>query len=243
MKWFAPKTIVILHGWGLSGETFAPLADVLTSMGYRVHTPDLSGFGKSSVPTKPYDLSDYASDVDAYCRRHGIKRTILLGHSFGGRVALKYVSLFPNKAYALILTGTPGLSPIPRKRLLFFILLAKIGGFIFSIPPLNLVNNFVRRWYYYAVGAKDFFRAEGVMRETFKAVVAEDLVPMMETLAVPVLLLWGELDIVVPTSIAAAMEHIITGAKLIIIPGADHGVPFKEPVRFAGYIEKFLQRL
>lgn len=243
MKWFAPKTIIILHGWGLSGEIFAPLAAAFSTMGFTVHSPDLSGFGKSSVPNKPYLLSDYAHDVDVYCRRHGIKRPILVGHSFGGRVALKYASLFPTKAYALILSGTPGLSPVSRNRLLFFILLAKIGGFIFSLPPLNLVSNFVRRWYYYAVGAKDFFRAEGVMRETFKGVVAEDLVPIMETLAIPVLLLWGELDVLVPTPIAAAMEHTITGSKLIIIPGADHGVPFKEPTIFAGYVEKFLRPL
>ena len=132
---------------------------------------DLPGFGASKMPEHPLTLSDYARFLDEYLKMNQIVQPILIGHSFGGRVSLKYNELYPKHTRALILSGTPGFTPIPKKKLLFFITLAKIGGFLFSIPPLSLVQDTVRRWYYYVVGAKEFFRAEGAMRETFKRIV------------------------------------------------------------------------
>ena len=237
------NTIVILHGWGLSGATFIPLAQILVEKGYRVFTPDLPGFGTAAAPVRPYVLADYVGFVADYCRAQRIREPIFIGHSFGGRVALKYSAMYPKDVRALILSGTPGFTHIPRKKLLLFIVLAKIGGLIFSLPPLNLVQDAVRRWYYYVVGAKDFFRAEGMMRETFKLVVQESLVVSMESINIPTLLLWGEFDVIVPPAIAQKMEHVIAGTQLIIVPDADHGVAFKEPKTFARYVDAFLRSL
>lgn len=238
-----PNTIVILHGWGLSGATFIPLVRILVEKGYRVFSPDLPGFGAAAVPPRPYSLADYVGFVADYCRVQRIRNPIFLGHSFGGRIALKYTAMYPKDVRALILSGTPGFTPVPRKKLLLFIVLAKIGRLIFSLPPLNLVQDAVRRWYYYIVGAKDFFRAEGKMRETFKLVVQENLASIMESINIPTLLLWGEFDVIVPPAIAQKMEHVIGGARLIVVPDADHGVAFKEPKTFARYVDTFLRSL
>lgn len=241
MKQHAP--IVILHGWGLSGTTFEPLAQSLKKLGYRVFAPDLPGFGASKIPDHPLTLSDYAQFLDGYLKKHAIVQTILIGHSFGGRVSLKYNELYPKCIRALILSGTPGFTPIPKKRLLFFITLAKIGGFLFSIPPLSLVEDSVRRWYYYVVGAREFFRAEGAMRETFKRIVREDLVSSMQAITIPTLLLWGEYDIIVPPSIAERMHRLIVNSEFIIIPEANHGVPYKQPETFTSYVIRFLNSI
>ncbi len=232
--------IVILHGWGLSGKTFGPLAAALTKRGYRVWSPDLPGFGDSTTPEKPLTLADYVRFLEEYLKKHRIEKPIFIGHSFGGRVSLKYNELHPNHVRALILSGTPGFTPIPKKKLLLFITLAKIGKFLFAIPPLHLVQDAVRRWYYYFVGAKEFFRAEGAMRETFKNIVNEDLVTAMEAVDIPTLLLWGEYDIIIPVSIAQRMHQVIVGSEVIVLPEADHGVPFKQPEVFASYIERFV---
>lgn len=236
-------TIVILHGWGLTGKTFAPLALVLKKQGYRVFAPDLPGFGETKMPERPLTLTDYTQFLDEYIKNNHIEHPIFIGHSFGGRVSLKYNELYPNHVRVLILSGTPGFTPIPKKKLLLFIFLAKIGKLLFSIPPLSLMQDAVRRWYYYVVGAKEFFRAEGTMRETFKHIVKEDLVVSMETVDVPTLLLWGEYDIIVPVSIAERMHRMIAGSELIVIPEADHGVPFKQPEVFASYVERFVKAL
>jgi len=233
--------IVILHGWGLSGKTFFPLTETLKKQGYRVYAPDLPGFGESGMPERPLTLTDYAHFFDEYLKKNRIKHPILIGQSFGGRVSLKYNQLHPKSVRALILSGTPGFTPIPKKKLVLFIALAKIGKLLFSIPPLNLMQDAVRKWYYYVVGAKEFFRAEGTMRETFKQIVKEDLVPAMEAVDVRTILLWGEYDIIVPVSIAERMHQVIAGSELIVIPEADHGVPFKQPEVFASYVERFLK--
>ncbi len=233
--------VVILHGWGLSGKIFFPLAEALKKQGYRVYAPDLPGFGTSKIPDRPLTLSDYALFLDEYLKKNHIVQPIFIGHSFGGRVSLKYNQLYPKSVRALILSGTPGFTPIPKKKLILFITLAKIGGFLFSLPPLNFFQDAVRRWYYYVVGAREFFRAEGAMRETFKRIVREDLVKAMEAVNIPTLLLWGEYDIIVPFSIAERMHRLIAGSDLIVIPEADHGVPFKQPEVFASYVKRFLK--
>lgn len=233
--------IVILHGWGLSGKTFTPLADALKKRGHRVFAPDMPGFGEAAQPEKPLTLADYARFLDGFLRKMKIEHPILVGHSFGGRVSLKYNELHPKNVRAFVLSGTPGFTPIPKKKLLLFIALAKVGKFLFSIPPLSLLQDAVRRWYYYVVGAKEFFRAEGAMRETFKNIVKEDLVTAMEAVDIPTLLLWGEYDIIVPVAIAQRMRQVIAGSELVVIPEADHGVPFKQPEVFTSYIERFLK--
>lgn len=235
--------LVILHGWGLSGAIFDPLSNVLREKNYTVYTPDLPGFGKSKLPDHPLQLDDYAAFLDIYLKEHHIDHPILIGHSFGGRVWLKYNEMYPKGVRALILSGTPGFTPIPKKKLIFFIALAKVGGFLFRIPPLSYFQDAVRKWYYYVVGAREFFRAEGSMRETFKNIVREDLVAAMKAVSIPCLLLWGELDIIVPVSIAYQMEQIITNSKLIIIQEKDHGVPYKNPVEFSTYVDRFIHSL
>lgn len=237
------QTIVILHGWGLSGKSFEPLVASLAAHGYKAVAPDMPGFGKEDPPPYPWKLRDYARFIDEYLTSRRIKNPVFIGHSFGGRVTLKYMHLHPESACAVILTGTPGFTPIPRTKLLLFIALAKIGGLIFKLPPLNLFSDWIRRWYYYAVGAKDFFRAEGSMRETFKHIVQEELVSAMQSVNVPTLLLWGEYDLIVPPVIARRMKEELPNATLHIIPEADHGVPFKNPDVFVTYVDRFLKSL
>ena len=81
------------------------------------------------------------------------------------------------------------------------------------------------------------------MRQTFKHIVADDLVVSMESMQVPCLLLWGEYDVIVPVSIAKRMQEVIPNATLKVIPEADHGVPFKQSDIFASYVEGFLKTL
>lgn len=243
MKGNSKPAIIILHGWGLSAARFNPLNTALTKKGYRVFVPDFPGFGKSQMPDRPYMLADYADFLENYIVKHHISQFVLLGHSFGGRVALKYTSTKHNQPAGLILTGTPGYTPVPKKKLAVFIVLAKIGKFVFSIWPLTIIRQKIRLWYYYLVGAREFYRAEGVMRDTFKHIVREDLVLAMRSVAAPCLLVWGQDDRITPVWIAKKMQTVVPHSTLVIIPGYDHGVPFKHPDIFVRYISEFLNRL
>lgn len=243
LKKHSKLAIVILHGWGLSASRFAPLTSALTKNGYRVFSPDFPGFGQSKMPDRPYCLSDYCDFLHEYLHKRTVSRVVLMGHSFGGRVALKYCDMFKQDVAALILTGTPGVTPVPRKKLFLFIVLAKIGKLFFSFWPLTLVQEKIRLWYYYLVGAREFYRAEGTMRETFKRIVKEDLEPYMERVWAPTLLVWGALDQITPLWIAKKMHEKIKASKLVVIASRDHGVPFKDPDMFVSRIEGFLRSL
>ncbi len=232
--------IVVLHGWGLSATTFAPLIAELRSHGFPVWAPDMPGFGNTKIPERPLSLSDYVEFLSDYLQTEKITDPIIIAQSFGGRVALKYQAAYPKNIRALILTGTPGFTPVPRKKLLLFVTIAKIGKLFFLIPFVSLLRDRVRSWYYYRVGARDYYRAEGCMRETFKRIVREELVTSMKKVHVPTLLVWGANDVIVPTSIAKKMQETITRAKLIIIPNSGHGVSYKNPKEFVRTIYDFL---
>lgn len=237
-----PVDIIILHGWNLSGSRFSPLAGILGISGHRVFAPDLPGFGCEPPPNKPWHVVDYAEFLKVYIDKNKIRRPVIIGHSFGGRVALKFSQLYPSDLRALILTGTPGFSPIPTKKLMFFLIISKIGGMLFALPVINLFADRARRFLYYIAGAREFLRAEGVMQQTFKYIVQDDLVTAMEAVRVPCLLVWGEFDVITPLSIARRMEEVIPKAKLKVIPEEDHGVAFKNPNLFTSYIVDFLRR-
>jgi len=234
------KHLIILHGWNLSGKRFDPLAREFKKMGYRVFAPDFPGFGEEPMPTIPWHVADYAQFLHSYIEKRKIQNPILVGHSFGGRVALKYAELYPKEVSKIVLTGTPGFSPIPSRKLRFFLVISKIGGFVFALPGLNAVADKARKWLYYVAGAREFLRAEGAMRQTFKYIVSDDLVVAMTAVRVPVQLVWGEKDTIVPLAIAQRMTGVIPHAKLSIIPDTDHGVPFRQAELFVSYVKQFL---
>ncbi len=235
--------IVILHGWGLSAKLFEPLARELRSLGYRVYVPDFPGFGTAAIPDKPLFLKDYVEFLAGYLKKRKLARAILIGHSFGGRVALKFTQSFPGEVGALILTGTPGYTPVSKKRLMLFIAIAKVGKIFFLIPFLNFFQEKVRRWYYFTVGARDYSRAEGFMRDTFKNVVREELVASMRDIHLPTLLVWGQEDIITPVPIAEKMKKTIQGSELYLIPKVGHNVVFKFPELFVSTITQWLKNV
>lgn len=237
------QAIIILHGWGLSADKFDALKEEFISRGFDARALDMPGFGKSESPKRPFTLKDYADFLHSYIGRNSLVKPILVGHSFGGRVALKYQSMYPGGVGALILTGTPGYTPVSRKKLFLFIAFAKIGRAFTSILPFGSLRSTIRQWYYYVVGAREFNRAEGTMKETFKNIVRENLVAYMRMVDVPCALVWGELDTVTPLWIAKRMREVIPHSSLIIIPAADHGVVYKQPKVFALSVENFLKSL
>lgn len=228
--------LVILHGWGLSKDRYAGLVRELEKKKISVLSLDFPGFGSTDPPDTPLTLSDYAEYLHTYLTKHRVHQPILLGHSFGGRVALKYQYLYPEGVRGLILTGTPGYTPVPKRKLMLLVAVAKIGKIFFNIP-------FIRNWYYYVAGAREYYRAQGPMKETFKNIVGESLVPYMETVHIPTLLVWGEGDIITPLWIARKMKEKIKNARLIVIPQSDHGVSYKQPEIFTEKIYDFVRSL
>jgi pimeloyl-ACP methyl ester carboxylesterase len=234
--------ILILHGWKLSGATFLPLVKELRKKNYIVYAPDMPGFGNEKELTSPYSLQEYVSFVDSYLKKKKAKKIIIIGHSFGGRVGIKFTALHASQVEKLILTGVPGLVPASKTKIKFFLMLSKIGTLIFLVPPFSLIADSARKILYKLAGASDYLHTSGAMRETFKKVIAEDLVKPMKSIGIPVYLLWGENDGAVPMGIARQMHKIIENSHFDYIAQARHMAPVTHAGIFAQKTDQFIQQ-
>lgn len=235
--------ILILHGWNLSAGKFIPLQEEFKNRGYKVYCPDLPGFGKTEFPQKPLFLSDYVNFVEEFLQKNKLRSVIIIGHSFGGRIGIKYASQNPKLLKALILTGAPGYNPVPRFRIIFFLALAKIGNTILALPILKNIRAISRHLLYKAARATDFYHTEKKMRDTFKNIVKEDLSMYLPLIKTPTLLLWGKNDLIVPLYIGERMKKTIPNVRLVSLSDARHGVPWTHPKAFADEVEKFLNKV
>lgn len=233
--------LLILHGWNLSGSRFRPLQVAFEKKGFTVFAPDLPGFGNAKIPPKPYSLSDYALFVETFLDRHNIKKCIIVGHSFGGRVALIFTQSHPEKVAALILTGTPLFPPVAKLKMKLFLIIAKVGKLFFLIPPLSFFAEISKKFLYRVSGSSDYYRTEGMMRQTFRLVVKEDLLPALQSISIPLLMIWGGNDAITPVWIAQKAHKIKPESQLIIIEGERHMVPVDQPGKFVNGVITFLE--
>lgn len=231
------ESVIILHGWRLFGDKYIKLKKLLEKKGYRVFSPDLPGFGKEKSPAKALDLDDYVNFVRNYIERKKISKAILIGHSFGGRIAMKLSARYPDFVKSLILTGVPGFVPVKKPKILFFLALSRLGKVIFSVPPFSFIENPARKILYRAAGATDYMHAEGAMRKTFISIIREDLTKVMKNIKVPTFLIWGKEDLTVPLSVAKRMKEKIGRSQIFIIEGSNHGLPYDSPKEFLKVME------
>ena len=97
--------IILLHGWGVDISIFDSITNMLKTK-YTVYAIDLPGFCKSEEPDIPYNLDDYVELLYQFIVDLDIYNPILLGHSFGGRIAIKFASSY--KVNKLILVDSAG---------------------------------------------------------------------------------------------------------------------------------------
>jgi len=211
------RVLLLLHGWALemSKEKYRKLVGELAKK-YKVVALDFPGFGGSSLPPKPWGVREYADLVASFVNALNLRVFGIVGHSFGGRVAIKIAANEIFKVEKIILIDSAG---VERKswRVKLIIFLTKI------------IPRWIKRR-----------RQNGVMRESFKLVVGENLEGEMERIKIPTVLVWGENDRTTPMWQARIIKEKIKGSILRIVKGGDHGVPYRRTDEVAGLILKSL---
>jgi len=242
--------IILLHGWGIDSSKYIETAKqlILQAKSYEVQTriiiPDLPGFGKSDEPPQAWGIDDYMELVKKFIELslQGIDNIILIGHSFGGRIAIKFAAKYPDKVKALILTGAAGIKhPLSIKQKIFFVA-AKLGKIFFSLPIINKLEKTAQKVLYKAAREKDYYQTQGVMKETFKKVIAEDLTPYLEKIITPTLLLWGRNDHSTPLKDGEILHFKIQNSKFKIVAEANHSLPYQYPEKFAKIVAEFIKK-
>ncbi|WP_158047401.1 alpha/beta fold hydrolase [Skermanella pratensis] len=103
-------TVVLLHGKNFCGATWESVIKPLTLAGYRVVVPDQVGFCKSTKPRAyQYGFHQLAANTHALLEQAGVRRPIVMGHSMGGMLAMRYALMYPDRTSGLVLVNPIGL--------------------------------------------------------------------------------------------------------------------------------------
>lgn len=218
--------VLALHGWGRRGSDFSSALDGLDAI-----APDLPGFGASPVPDGVIGADAYA-DIVAKILGSFDRPPVLVGHSFGGRVAVCLAAKHPDQVGDLVLTGVPlirletGRKPPAAYRAVRW--LNEIG--LISDDRLEREKR--------SRGSADYRAATGVMRDILVKVVNESYEGQLSRIQSPVHLLWGENDREVPVSVAESASALLSDVTLEVLPGVGHLVPVQAPDALRSAIDR-----
>lgn len=198
--------VFLLHGWGASSAAMKPIAEALESE-YRVIAADMYGFGATPHPDRALTVDDYADGVMETAKALNVESAVFLGHSFGGRVAVKTAVKYPELVRKLILVDAAGLKP---RGVVFKRIRAKIHKILRKINGRGLK------------GSPDYEAADGFLKGTFVNVVNEYQESEAAKIKCGALILWGGRDRDTGPYMAYRYRRLIKGSELCLFPDAGH---------------------
>jgi len=229
-------TILILHGWGSNSEKWQKVGELLTEKKFKVIIPDLPGFGKTQELPDAWSLENYSDFVKEFVLALNLDKFYLLGHSFGGAVAIKFSLKSPRKIEKLFLVAAACI----RKKTIKKWMLIRISKFlkIFSFLPFYPLAR--KAFYKFIVRDSEYQYQEGVMKKSFLKIINEDLSQVLISIKIPTIIIWGAKDDTTLIEDAYFMEKEIKNSKLVIISEGDHYLEQKKPEKLAEIILDFL---
>ena len=225
----ASPEVVGLHGWARSRSDLAACLTGLNAL-----LVDLPGFGASPEPPGAWGSQEYAEVVAQAL--NGLDRPqVLVGHSFGGRVAVKVAVGWPNLVSGLVLAGVPLLrSPVGQAPPWRY----RIGrwGRRYGLVSDERMERLRQRY-----GSEDYRRAHGLMRSVLVRVVNESYEEDLPRIGCPVELVWGAKDTAAPLGAAEQACRLLPSAHLEVIENAGHMTPLTHPQVVHRSVTRLLQ--
>lgn len=198
---------------------------------------DFPGFGKTSFNTIKPTMEAYIDwTKDTLHNQFPDKEIILIGHSFGGRLAANIASQNPNWLKKLILYSAPVIYR-PSKRVLTLNSIARIKRKLPLLKNIQLPEKTLLTQSDDSLHSKN----DPAERELFLEAIKFDQTEAASRIKIPTLLLWGENDLEVPIKIAHELNKLITNSRLEIMPGLGHNAHLENPNLFYGYVKNFIQ--
>ena len=253
--------ILLIHGMAGSSRTWLESMRVL-ARDYTVIAPDLLGHGESAKPMGDYSLGAYASGLrDLLVGALGVESATLVGQSLGGGVAMQLAYQHPELCERLVLVGSGGLG----REVSLLLRAMALPGAEYVMPAL--FPRFARRA---GEKVLAFFRERGVRaphvaemwsayasltetpnRHAFIRTVRAVIDPGGQTVSardrlylaadVPMMIVWGDRDDIIPVSHAHATHELLPGSRLEIFEGAGHFLHVEQPLRFAELLRDFVE--
>ena len=223
----AGPPLVLLHGLSGSRRWWRFTAPVLAQH-YRVHVPELVGFGRSGRTRTLPDIGATAAIVAEWLHMIGASGAPLVGHSMGGQISLHIAAehIAPERLVLVSASGLPRVWSMRDAARL-------VAG---AIPP--------RHWgapSFLPTIAADAVRAgPRALLQATQHLLADNVKPLLERITCPTLILWGGLDPLIPVQHGQSFAHALPNAKLSIIRDAAHNVMADRPAEFNRALLEFL---
>jgi len=246
---------VLLHGWPQDGTAWTAVAPLLDAAGVQVVAPDLKGFGASDAPRRGYDPATLADEMSQLVRAVGARRATLVGHEWGGAVAVATALRHPGLVDALVVASTPfrgvdlaaawhiPMLNLPLVPELAFVVLggtltraalrhAAASPDVFTDDDVERYTDAVSRrprgWLaYYRVLSRRTLIGQA-RRSLRRRVGARGEAPGAATVRVPTCVVWGQDDRVTPARLADGVAREL-GGELVVVPGVGHFVAEEAP--------------
>jgi pimeloyl-ACP methyl ester carboxylesterase len=252
--------LLLLHGIAGSSETWVPAMKLL-QRGHTVLAPDFLGHGDSSKPPGDYSLGNFAAGIRDCLDVLQIHRATVVGHSYGGGVAMQFAYQFPERCERLVLVDAGGLG----REVSWLLRIATLPGAEYVLPAIfwapirhcgDTIISFLRDCGIRSTRAAEMWRSFGSLTDpanraafvrTIRAVIepggqavsALDRLYLAE--GMPTLIVWGDRDRVIPLSHAHQAHEVIPNSRLEIMEGAGHFPHVDKPFRFVEILEEFLR--
>lgn len=254
--------ILLIHGIGDNSTTWNGIQAKLAQR-FTVIAPDLLGHGQSDKPRADYSVAAYANGMRDLLSVLDIDRVTIVGHSLGGGVAMQFAYQFPHLVDRLILVAAGGVTK--DVNVVFRLASLPMGSEALALlrlplvlPTVQLAGRVVGR----ALGTSGLGRdlpnvlrilddlpeptASSAFTRTLRAVVdwRGQIVTMLDrcylTDAIPVQIIWGSRDVVVPVQHASMAHAAMPGSRLEIFEESGHFPFHDDPARFIDIVERFI---
>jgi pimeloyl-ACP methyl ester carboxylesterase len=243
----AGPPVVLLHGLGATNASMLSTLQALAS-DHRVLAPDLPGFGDSEKPVRAYDPAFFASWLTAFLEVVGADRSVVIGNSMGGRIAIELGLTAPERVDRLVLLAPSLAFKRYREATPLVRLLAAELGAVPMMVPRTVVDAVLRQLFarperladgWYDAATDEFQRVFGMARGRMAFFSAARQIYLEEAhgedgfwdrlpgLSVPALFLWGDRDQLVPHRFAAHVSAALPAARSVILEDCGHAPQFE----------------
>jgi 3-oxoadipate enol-lactonase len=215
--------LVLLHGYPLDHHLWDEIVPLLEDT-FDVITPDLRGFGESTIADSSPSMEDYAADIAGLLDDLGIQKAAIVGHSMGGYVALAFARLYPERLRGLGLISSQVLADPPDRKEARYKSAADvaengIGSVVATMTPKFTADEKLQ-----AFARTSMERQQPAAYIAALKAMAErmDSTPLLASLNIQVVIVHGDSDALIPVDRAREVKAALPQAQLVEIPGAGH---------------------
>ena len=222
--------LVLLHGFPLDHHLWDEVVPLLEDR-FDIILPDLRGFGESTTVDSPYSMDDYASDIAGLLNQLSIQKAAVVGHSMGGYIALAFARLYPERVSGLGLVSSQLLGDSQERKEGRYKSAADvsengIGSVVATMTPKFSSDEKLQAFARTSMERQQPSAYVGALKAMAERI---DSTPLLASLKIPVVVIHGDADALIPIDRAREVRDSLPEARLIEIHDAGH-MPMLEAV-------------